>query len=815
MQLEVRQLDISLRDAIRNRLVYSLGRPLSEANIQDWYCATALAVRDRVVERWLNVRNDNRTGKKKRVYYLSIEFLLGRLLYDTLINLDLFDETRDALKSFGIDIEDVKNAEHDAALGNGGLGRLAACYMDSMAALGVPGYGYGLRYEHGLFEQHLKDGWQEERPETWLRTGNPWELSRPEKEYPIGFGGMVEYLGGNLGGDNTARGIWYPSETIIATTHDIPIAGWRGHHINMLRVWGARAADPLHLSTFNQGDHIGAMTPRLRAEAITRVLYPGDHSAEGQELRLRQEYFFTAASLRDIIRRHTEQFGDIQTLADNAAIQLNDTHPAIAVAELMRILIDDYEISWEGAWRITRATLSFTNHTLLPEALETWPIELFGRLLPRHLQIIYLINWLHLKSAADRGLTDPEFLSRVSLIDERGDKRIRMAHLAFVASHHVNGVSALHTDLLGKTVFNDLMKVAPTHLVNKTNGISFRRWLFKANRGLTNLLIDTIGDRFLDDAERLTDLEKFADDAGFVARYREVRADNKMALLDALPPELSSGVDPNALFDIQIKRIHEYKRQLLNVLAAIAFYQEIKANPAAKIPPRLKIIGGKAAPGYARAKLIIKLAADVARVINNDPACAGRLRMIFVPNYSVSLAESLIPAADLSEQISTAGMEASGTGNMKLSLNGALTIGTLDGANIEIRDKVGADNFFLFGMTAQEVERRKQENFEGAVAIDASPRLAAVLEALTDGTFSDGDRERFAPIAESLKAFDPFMVAADFDAFWTAQRAVDNAWLEPTRWWRSAILNTARMAYFSSDRAVREYAQEIWRVPVV
>jgi starch phosphorylase len=811
MQLEVRQSDISLREAIRSRLIYSLGRPIAEANIQDWYRATALAVRDRIVERWLEVRNANRASKKKRVYYLSIEFLLGRLLFDTLINLDLLDETREALASLGVDIEDVKNAEHDAALGNGGLGRLAACYMDSMAALGIPGYGYGLRYEHGLFEQHLRDGWQVERPETWLRGGNPWELPRPEKEYPIGFGGMVEYLGGD---NSTARGIWYPAETIIATTHDIPIAGWRGRNINMLRLWGARACDPLQLATFNQGDHIGAMAARNRAEAITRVLYPSDQTADGQELRLRQEYFFTAASLRDIIRRHIEQFGDIATLADHAAIQLNDTHPAIAVAELMRLLIDDYEISWEDAWRITRGTLGFTNHTLMPEALETWPVELFGRLLPRHLQIIYLINWLHLKSATDRGLTDPGFLSRVSLIEENGSRRIRMAHLAFIASHHVNGVSALHTELLGKTVFNDLMKVAPTHLVNKTNGITFRRWLFKANRELTNLVTDAIGPAFLDDPDRLIDLEKFADDAAFVERCRAVRHDNKRALIAALPGELAQGLDPDHLFDIQIKRIHEYKRQLLNILGAAAIYQELKANPGKPFQPRVKIIGGKAAPGYDRAKLIIKLAYDVAQVINNDPAVAGRLKMIFVPNYSVSLAESLIPAADLSEQVSTAGMEASGTGNMKLSLNGALTIGTLDGANIEIRERVGADNFFLFGMTAEEVARRKRERFEGAAAIEASPRLSAVVEALAAGEFSDGDRERFMPLIESLAGFDPFMVAADFDAYWEAQRAVDRAWQDPRWWWRASILNTARMAYFSSDRAVREYAREIWRVPV-
>jgi starch phosphorylase len=556
------------------------------------------------------------------------------------------------------------------------------------------------------------------------------------------------------------------------------------------------------------------MMGRNRAEAITRVLYPGDHSAEGQELRLRQEYFFTAASLRDIIRRHIEQFGDIHTLADRAAIQLNDTHPAIAVAELIRVLIDDYEVSWEDAWRITRNTLSFTNHTLLPEALETWPVELFGRLLPRHLQIIYLINWLHLKKAADRGLTDADFQSRVSLIEERGERRIRMAHLAFVASHHVNGVSALHTDLLGKTVFHDLMKVAPTHLVNKTNGISFRRWLFKANRRLTDLLVDAIGPGFLDDAEKLIDLERFADDPAFIARYRATRAANKRALLEALPAGLANGIDPAALFDVHIKRIHEYKRQLLNVLAAAAYYLELKADPDIALAPRIKIIGGKAAPGYERAKLIIKLAYDVAQTINNDPATAGRLRMVFVPNYSVSLAESLIPAADLSEQISTAGMEASGTGNMKLSLNGALTIGTLDGANIEIRERVGPEHFFLFGMTAEEVALRRSERFEGASAVNASPRLRAVIDALAAGKFSGGDRVRFAPLIDSLMAFDPFMVAADFDAYWDAQREVDRAWENPARWWRSSILNTARMAYFSSDRAVREYAQDIWRVPV-
>jgi starch phosphorylase len=721
------------------------------------------------------------------------------------------DEARDALAGFGVDLDDVKTAEPDPALGNGGLGRLAACYLDSIATLGIPGYGYGLRYEHGMFEQRIKDGWQDERPETWLRTGNPWELTRPEKEYSVGFGGVVEYLGGD---DATARAIWYPNETVIATTYDLPIAGWRGKHVNVLRLWGARPADPIHLSAFNEGDHIGAMAARNRAEAITRVLYPADQSPGGQELRLRQEYFFTSASLRDIVRRHIEQFGAIETLPEHAAIQLNDTHPAVAVPELMRLLVDEHDVGWEDAWRITRGTLSFTNHTLLPEALETWPIDLFGRLLPRHLQIIYLINWLHLKSTTDRGPTDPDFISRISLIDESGERRIRMAHLAFIGSHHVNGVSALHSDILGKTVFADLAKTAPTVLVNKTNGVTFRRWLFDANRELTSLIVDSIGPRVLDDAEQLSELTKFADDVAFTEAWMRIKGNNKHRLADYVQTTTGIAIDPAALFDVHVKRIHEYKRQLLNILDAIALYQEIRGNPTADFPPRAKIIAGKAAPGYQRAKLIIKLAHDVAKVVNADPATKDLLKLVFVPNYGVTVAEQIVPAADLSEQISTAGLEASGTGNMKLALNGALTIGTLDGANVEIRERVGADNFFLFGMTADEVGQRKSERLEGAAALAQCPRLKAVVDALNAGEFSGGERERFAPIVQSLTAYDPFMVAADFAAYWEAQRAVERLWHEPKRWARTSVLNTAHIGYFSSDRAVREYAQEIWHVPV-
>lgn len=798
--------------AIESKLIYALGKTAPEAKPQDWYMATALAVRDIVTERWLQVvRRENKLQRKKRVYYLSIEFLIGRLLGDTLNNLGLTEEVRDALESFGVTFEDVVRAEPDAALGNGGLGRLAACYMDSMASLGIAGYGYGLRYEHGLFEQHIRDGWQEERPEHWLRAGNPWELSRPEKEYVIGFGGVVEYLGSD---DKTARGIWYPAETVVATTHDIPLAGWRGKHVNVLRLWGARATDPIQLSAFNEGDHLGAMAARLKAEAITRILYPNDHTPHGQELRLRQEYFFTAASLRDLIRRHMEQIGDIRRLPDYAAVQLNDTHPAIAVAELMRILVDEHQVSWDEAWTITRETVSFTNHTLLPEALETWPVELFGRLLPRHLQIIYMINWHHLQEATRRGLSDPSSIASISLIDERGGRSIRMAHLAFIGSHHVNGVSALHSDLLRQNAFNDLARAGPTIIVNKTNGITFRRWLYQANRRLTNLIVDALGPGVLDEPERLAELEKFAGDAGFMERCRAVRAGNKRKLVAFIAEMTGAAIDPDALFDVQVKRIHEYKRQSLNLLETIALYLDIRANPNSDHPPRVKIIAGKAAPGYQRAKLLIKLAHDIAHLVNADPLVRDRLKLVFLPNYNVSLAELIIPAADLSEQISTAGMEASGTGNMKLALNGALTIGTMDGANIEIREHVGADNFFLFGMNADEVVKRNSERFEGLLAARACPQLEAALGAIAGARFSQDDPDRYGSLVQALIGHDPFMVAADFASYWDAQRRVDRAWADTAQWWRSSILNTARMSFFSSDRAVREYARDIWNVPV-
>jgi glycogen phosphorylase len=803
--------EAELREAIRAKLVYAVGAMPDAAGDYDWYRATALALRDRLVDVWLQCRGETKRQKKKRVYYLSIEFLIGRLLLDTLNNLRLTEPARRALAGLGVDLERLRETEPDAALGNGGLGRLAACFMDSMAALGIPAYGYGIRYENGLFEQRIRDGWQQEYPEQWLARGNPWEFAHPDMRYAIGFGGTVEFLGDD---EASTRAVWHPEETVEAVPHDTLIAGWRGRHVNPLRLWSARAPSPLKLSALDQGDLIGAAATRVRADAISRVLYPNDATPMGQELRLRQEYFFTAASLQDLIRRHLDEYGTLTTLAQHAAVQLNDTHPAIAVAELMRILVDEHAFGWGRAWKITRSTLGYTNHTLLPEALESWPVELLGRLLPRHLQIIYLINWFHLRTVERAGCTDPAFVADVSLIEENHERRVRMAHLAFLGSHCVNGVSALHTELLRKTVFDKLAQTARTRIVNETNGIAFRRWLTDANRPLTELLTRRLGERVLDDPRCLKELEPLAGDADFAAQLRHARGLNKTRLVELMRERTGIRLPVEALYDVHIKRVHEYKRQLLNVLEAIALYQAIRAEPDGNWVPRVKIFAGKAAASYARAKLIIKLINDVAAVVNADFVVGDRLKLVFAPNYSVSLAEVIIPAADLSEQISTAGMEASGTGNMKLALNGALTIGTLDGANIEIREQVGADNVMIFGLTAEEVAEKQHAQFKGAEAIEASPRLKAAIEALAAGEFSLDDAGRYAPIVASLYDYDRFMVAADFDAYWEAQRAVDKLWRTPADWWRVSLLNTARMAWFSADRTVRDYAREIWGVPL-
>ena len=804
-------LVVELREDIRAKLIYALGKSPDSARERDWFAATALALRDRIVDAGRKGQVDR--VPDKRVYYLSLEFLIGRLLSDAMNNLGLVEATKSALRDLGVDLAEVEGAEPDAALGNGGLGRLAACFMESMASLSIPAMGYGIRYDHGIFRQSLEDGWQRETPETWLEEGNPWEFPRPEATYTIGFGGHVTL---SSQGDHHIRRHWHPAETVKAVAYDIPVVGWRGKHVNALRLWKAESDAPVELARFNAGDHVGAVAGRARAEAISRVLYPSDSSAEGQELRLRQEFFFTSASLQDLVRRHVAERGSLHSLPDHAAIQLNDTHPAIAVPELMRLLVDVHGLSWEDAWHVTTQTLGYTNHTLMPEALETWPVELMERLLPRHMQIIYLINWLHLEEQSKHARADAAdgaaHLAAISLIDESNGRRVRMGPLAFHGSRRVNGVSALHSELLKSTVFKDLHTIEPEKIVNKTNGITFRRWLHNANPELTALAVEAAGEAVLDDPTNLLKLERLADDPEFRTRYAAMRKLRKKRLAAVIAERTGIAVDPSALFDVQIKRIHEYKRQLLNLVETVALYQAIKKAPHKDWTPRVKIFAGKAAPSYVQAKLIIKLAGDIARVVNDDPEIGGKLKVVFLPNYSVSLAEVIIPAADLSEQISTAGMEASGTGNMKLALNGALTVGTLDGANIEIKDHVGAENIFIFGLDAEGVLARVNEPDYAGKAIAASARLAAALDAIGDGTFSPDDPGRFAPLVDELRHRDRYLTTVDFEDYWRVQREIDAAWKRPAQWWRTAILNTARMAWFSSDRSMREYADEIWRV---
>ncbi len=764
----------------------------------------------RVVESWLySIEETKRTGRK-RVYYLSLEFLIGRLLIDSLTNMEMIEPTRAALAELGVDLDQLREVEPDAALGNGGLGRLAACFMESMATLSIAAYGYGIRYDHGLFRQRIKDGRQLEYPEEWLSFGNPWEFQRPEIVYDIGFGGRIE---AEPLPDGEVKQIWHPGETVEALAYDTPITGWRGAHINTLRLWSARAPDPLRLDKFNSGDHVGALMDQVRAESISKVLYPSDATPAGEELRLKQEFFFASASLQDLVGRHLRLHGDINILANKVAIQLNDTHPAIAIAELMRILVDINGVGWADAWKITQATFSYTNHTLLPEALETWPVPLMERVLPRHMQIIYLINALHLEETRKRSNVGGELLSAISLIDEAHGRRVRMGHLAYVGSHKVNGVSKLHSNLMKTTVFRDLDAVLPGKITNKTNGITLRRWLQESNPDLTALLTEITGDRLLDDAMVLEKVAAVADDPAFQDRYRAIKRANKVALTRLVLERLGIKLNPDALLDVQIKRIHEYKRQILNILETIAIYDEIRAQPTRDWIPRVKIFAGKAAASYATAKLTIQLANDVAKIVNCDPTVRGLLKVAFLPNYNVSLAEKIIPAADLSEQISTAGMEASGTGNMKLALNGALTIGTLDGANVEILEKVGADNIFIFGLTADEVEAKRRAGIDGREAIARSTKLGEGLEAIASGVFSPEEPQRYRGLVDALTHHDYFLVTADFESYFDTQRAVFRRWRDKRSWCRSAILNTAHMGWFSSDRTIAEYAQEIWNVP--
>lgn len=798
----------ALKEAILGKLVYSVGKDTANATAHDWFFATALAVRDSMVDRWMATTRDVYVRDRKRVYYLSLEFLIGRLLADGLRNLQMMQPAREALAQLGVSADEVFAQEPDAALGNGGLGRLAACFMESMASLGIAGTGYGIRYQHGLFKQGLDKGWQVERPEDWLAFGNPWEFERPESIYPVRFGGEVREEQDEQG--NRIRR-WTGGHRVLAVAYDTMVPGYGGNHVNTLRLWSAQSGNLIDLEAFNRGDYMQAMHEQVMDESISRVLYPNDSTPAGQELRLRQEYFFTSASLQDIVHRHLLTHKSLDNLADFVAIQLNDTHPAIAVPELMRLLIDEHGYAWDRAWSITRATVHYTNHTLMPEALERWPVQLMENLLPRPMQIIYEINAYVLGELRRRPENDDPFLSDISLIEEGYGRFVRMGNLAFIGARKTNGVSALHSELLKKTVFKSLHRHFPDRITNQTNGVTPRRWLLGCNPSLAGLITETIGDGWITETGKLAGLEPHLSDPAFQERFAAIKQANKVKLAQLVKDRLGRPIDPHAMFDIQIKRMHEYKRQLLNILEAIAAYVQIREEPSKNWQPRVKLIAGKAAPSYWRAKLIIKLANDVAEVINHDPLVADRLKLIFLANYNVSLAELMIPAADLSEQISTAGMEASGTGNMKFALNGAITIGTLDGANVEIRQCVGDDNILIFGLDAEGVMAYRSSGQSPRQAIEVSQPLSAAIDLLEKGHFSPDDPGRFRPIVDDLRQFDHFLVTADFDAYAQAQAEASRLYSESAAWWPKAMANTAHSGWFSSDRTIKGYAEEIWR----
>ena len=767
----------------------SLGKDKAHATPYDWRMSLSLSLRDKIVEPWFESTRKTYQAKGKRVYYLSMEFLIGRLIEDVAVNLGLEETARAAMEHFGQNYEEIVSNEPDAALGNGGLGRLAACFMDSMSTLGIPAYGYGIRYEHGLFEQHFQDGRQIETPETWLAQRHAWEFERPEVSYPIQFGGEVSQQSG--------RSEWTPAEIVMASAYDTPVVGWQTKWANTLRLWSAKSTRLFDLHSFNQGNYLAATEPEASARTISRVLYPDDTTDTGKELRLKQEYFFTSASLQDIVRRFLSEGHSLKNLPDQIAIQLNDTHPAIAGPELVRLLIDDHGLSLVDAHDLTCRCLGYTNHTLLPEALERWPEDLFKRILPRHFDII---EQLQAHILATDGHT-------VRILDEGS---VKMGELAFMMAHKINGVSALHSELIKETVFAELHRAYPERIINQTNGVTPRRWLYTCNPELRRLINETIGDQWPNDLEQLKGLETHCSDASFQQRFFSAKQANKERLAQWLIRQHDIRIDPQAMFDIQIKRVHEYKRQLMNILETIAHWNAIHDNPNADWVPRVKLFGGKAAPGYVMAKSIIHLINDVASTINKDLKTRDHLQVVFPENYNVSMAELLIPAADLSEQISTAGKEASGTGNMKLSLNGALTIGTLDGANVEIREHVGADNFFLFGLNAAEAMERQQQPGHARHAIGASPVLTRVLGQIADGVFSGGDTERYAALLDNLYNHDYFLVASDFDVYHETQQTIDVAYGNQSEWTCKAALNTARMGWFSSDRTIQSYANEIW-----
>ncbi len=801
-----------LRRNFREHLFYTQGRVPRGATKNDLYMALAYTVRDQLLHRWIkSVEQMGRTGLRI-VSYLSAEFLLGPHLENNLINLGIYDEFRKTCDMEGFDIQAIFDQEEEPGLGNGGLGRLAACYLDSLATLEIRAMGYGIRYEFGIFDQEIRDGWQVERTDEWLHNGNPWELVRPEITYRVNFGGRTEPYVDEQG---RYRVRWIPHRTVKGVACDTPILGYRVNTCNLLRLWKAEAVESFEFEAFNVGDYYGAVEQKVASENITKVLYPNDEPLQGKQLRLEQQYFFVSCSLQDMLRLHRVFGGELSDFSKHFAIQLNDTHPAIGVAELMRLLVDENSMDWEPAWEITRSAFGYTNHTLLPEALEKWPIDLFAGLFPRHMEIIFEINRRFLDEVRVRFPGDDQRLARMSLIDEQGERYVRMAHLACVGSHAINGVAELHTRLLKETVLSDFYEMMPEKFSNKTNGVTPRRFMVLSNPGLSRLITGKIGDTWVSNPDELRELEKHVDDAAFREEWRRVKLENKKKLARVILDRTGIEVDPSSLFDIQVKRIHEYKRQHLNVLHIISLYNRIKEDPSCDICPRTFIFGGKAAPGYFMAKRIIKLINSVGDVVNNDPDVAGRLKVVFFPDFNVKNAKFIYPACDLSEQISTAGKEASGTGNMKFSMNGALTIGTLDGANVEIREEVGAENFFLFGLTAEEVAALRTDGYHPLKFYQEDPELRAVLDRISSGHFSNGDPELFKPLVSSLLFHDAFMLFADFGSYLQAQRLVDAAYRDPERWTRMSILNTARMGKFSSDRAIREYCRDIWKVKPV
>lgn len=802
-----------IHDGLSSHLTYTISKTPPTATTRDWYEITAFAIRDRLVERWMETMQSYYRGDIKRVYYLSLEFLVGRTFSNAMLNLGIQEQTRSALYELGQNIETIAGMEVDAALGNGGLGRLAACFLDSMATLNLPCYGYGIRYEYGMFRQTIENGMQVEHPDNWLRYGNPWEFPRSEVLFPVKFHGRVVQ---QRNADGNVRHDWVDTEEVMAMAYDTPVPGYGGQTVNNMRLWSAKSSRDFDLRYFNQGNYVQAVADKNESENLSKVLYPDDSTETGRVLRLKQQYFFVSASLQDILFRYKKHHATWDELPKKVAIQLNDTHPSIAVAELMRVLVDNHNQPWDHAWALTTRIFSYTNHTLMPEALETWPVAVFEWLLPRHLEIIYEINYRFLQEVAKKFPGNNEMLRRMSIIDEDGGRRVRMAHLAIVGSHKVNGVAALHTELMKSTIFSDFHRLQPRKIINLTNGVTPRRWLNQANPGLATLITSRLGNSWVADLDQLKKLRKLADDAEFRQQFRAVKHANKMRLADMIQSQLGISVNPDSLFDTQIKRIHQYKRQLLNVLHVITLYNRIRLGNHDNITPRTVIFAGKAAPGYDMAKRIIHLINSVANIINSDPQVGDLLKVVFIPNYDVSNAERIVPAADLSEQISTAGTEASGTGNMKLALNGALTIGTLDGANIEIMEEVGRDNIFIFGLTTAQVGDLHRQGYNPGDYLQANEELRLVLEMIGSGYFSADAPQRFQPIIDILTTHgDNFLLLADYADYIACQERVSQLYRQPEEWTRQAILNVAGMGKFSSDRTISEYAKKVWGVKPV